>query len=165
LKNFKKLKLALGINGIIALICLGIFVVALITYTTTTSQTPVKQFYQGITSDSWNIYLNEQNCVRYLPGISPENVLPPSQPVDGETSTYAFKIVTDSYRVCAVDVRLSEEANSTLFSRFDIQALFWNTTATAWEVVPIFSGPTGDENSTSIDVFLHTGATPPRARV
>ena len=59
---------------------------------------PKQQLFKGETTASWFVYINQINVAGYLPGGSSEPTLNTS-----DTSTYAFKVETDSNKVCAVE--------------------------------------------------------------
>jgi hypothetical protein len=122
---------------------------ALVEYTATLTITPTEQFTIGTTTDSWTVYVNEVNQVRYLPGAS-------SQPTfdSGDTSTYAFSVVTDANKVCAVKIELTSAMNSSKFSNFDITVQYW--TGAAWADAILYNAATGSTTMTEIDGLTTT---------
>ena len=105
-RKILKLFASLGIKGVLCLICLFICLAsisfALVTYTSTVTITPTVQLSVGTTTASWTIYVNEVNQVQYMPGGASATTLN-----TGDTSTYAFEVVTDANKVCAVEVELT----------------------------------------------------------
>ena len=59
----------------------------------------------------------------------------------GDVSTYAFKVVTDADKVCAIKIELTSAINSSKFSKFEIRARYWD--GSAWSAVPISATPSG----------------------
>jgi hypothetical protein len=135
-RKFLKLFVSIGVKGALCLICLAAVGFALFTYTGSVVVTPVQQLSVGAASASWSIYVNEVNQVRYMPGGFSEPTLNPS-----DTSTYAFKVVTDSQKVCAVEVQLSSNVNAGEFSNFTITVL--SSTAGSWGQEPLYAAATG----------------------
>ena len=101
----RKLLRSLGVKGIICalclIVCLASVSVALVTYTGAVTLTPTVQLSVGTATVSWTIYQNDQNIVKYMPGDSAEATLNTA-----DSTTYAFKVVTDANRECAVEVEL-----------------------------------------------------------
>jgi len=118
--------------------------VAFVTYTGTVTITPAQQFTIGVTTDSWIIYVNDVNEVRYLPGGSTQPTFNAS-----DSDTYAFKVVTDADKVCAVKVELTSAMNSSKFSKFEITAEYWN--GSAWNVETLYDAATGSTTKSYID--------------
>jgi hypothetical protein len=138
--NKRKLLLKLFVSPtlkvVLCLICLVAVAFALVIYTGSVVITPVQQLTVGAPTASWNIYVNEVNQVRYMPGGFSEPTLSPT-----DTSTYAFKVVTDSYKVCAVEVQLSSAMNASEFSNFTITVL--SSTGGSWAQEPLYAAATG----------------------
>ncbi|MCW4009674.1 MAG: hypothetical protein NWF05_03520 [Candidatus Bathyarchaeota archaeon] len=136
MKFLTKKKFTLGVNGLLALACLITITIALVTYSVTSPMTPVKQFLVGATADSWNIYVNDVNSVRYLPGGDTAPTLS-----TGDSSTYAFKVETDANKVCAIAIQLTTAINSNKFSTFQIELKYWS--GSAWVDATLYAGATG----------------------
>jgi hypothetical protein len=145
--NKRKLKqfFSPAVKVALVLICLAAVAFALVIYTGSVVINPVEQLSVGASSSSWNIYVNEVNQVRYMPGGFAEPTLNPS-----DTSTYAFKVVTDSYKVCAVKVQLSSAMNASEFSNFEITVLS-STAGGAWAQEPLYAASTGATTKAYID--------------
>jgi intein-encoded DNA endonuclease-like protein len=80
--------------------------------------------------------VNDVNQVRYLPGGSAEPTLN-----TGESSTYAFKVVTDTNKVCAIKIELTSAVNGSKFSNFNITVR--SSTGGAWTDETLYAGATG----------------------
>ena len=134
----------LGLKGILVLVALTTIALAFVTYSATVQVNPIQQFTIGAASDSWTVYVNEVNQVRYLSGGS-------SQPTfnASDTDTYAFKVFTDANKVGAVKIELTEALNSSKFSNFDITAQYW--TGAAWADATLYDAATGSTPKSSID--------------
>lgn len=131
-------------KDVICLASLTIIALALITYRADVSVTPVQQFAIGATSDSWTVYVNDVDKVRYLPGGLAEpncSVLDPN--------TYAFKVVTDGNKFCAVKIELTSVVNSSKFSKFRITVKYW--TGASWADETLYQAPTGSITKSYID--------------
>jgi hypothetical protein len=157
-----KLFASLGIKGVICLICLFICLAsisfALVTYTSTVTITPTVQLSVGMTTASWTIYVNEVNQVQYMPGGASATTLN-----TGDTSTYAFEVVTDANKVCAVEVGLTTAMDPTKFSNFDITVLS-STADGSWGPETLYTAPTGSTTMASINgltqgaaAYIHQG--------
>jgi hypothetical protein len=144
---YGKLKVTLGLNGLLCIVVPVLVVVALVTYSATVSINPAHQFTVGSTSDSWAIFVNEINKIRYLPGGSTEPTLD-----TGNVSTYAFKVVTDTQKVCAVKMELTSAINSSKFSNFVITVKYW--TGAAWVDETLYDAPTGSTAKSYIDGLI-----------
>lgn len=140
---------ALGIKGILCLICLSVltFTFALVTYTETATINPIQQFTQGTTGASWNIYVNEVNQVKYLPGGVSESTLNVT-----DSNTYAFKVVTDGVKVCAVKIELTGAVDSSKFSNFQITVR--SSTGSAWSDETVYAAETGATTKPYIDGLI-----------
>ena len=151
--KFKKLGAVLGLKGILCIAALSIVVLALVSYTSTVTITPVKQLTLGAATDEWTIYINDVDQVRYLPGEgSPAGSTVPAAAPDGGSSTYAFNVTTDADRACAVNITLTTPvADLANFSKFEITVTFWNTTTTTWEAAILYDAPTGGSTKSYID--------------
>lgn len=140
---------SLGLKGIICLICLGVCLAsvsfALVTYTGSVAITPTMQLSVGTATVSWTIYQNEQNVEQYMPGGSSTSTLS-----TGDSTTYAFKVVTDANKECAVEVELTSAMDETKFSNFDITVLS-STAQGDWSAEPLYTTPTGTTTATSIN--------------
>ncbi|MEM3726682.1 MAG: hypothetical protein QXK98_07485 [Candidatus Bathyarchaeia archaeon] len=117
---------------------------ALVSYTANVYIIPTQQFTIGATSDSWTVYVNDVDRVRYLPGGFEQPTLNES-----DTGTYAFKVVTDSNQVCAVRIELTSEVNSSKFSKFQITVKYW--TGSAWANETLYQNATGSTTKDYID--------------
>lgn len=142
--KMRKIQLLLGLKGILSIACLTTIAVALVVYTASVTMTPRFQFTQGAATDSWDLYLNEVNQVRYLPGGSAAVA-----PVDSSLNTYAFKVVTDATKVCAVKIELTSEMDSNKFTNFDITVNYWD--GGAWAPAPLYASETGSTTITAIN--------------
>lgn len=149
---FKKLAAIVGLKGILCIASLTIVVLALVSYTATVTITPVKPFTQGATTDDWTIYVNDVDEVRYLPGEgTPAGSTVPASSPNGGSDTYAFKVDTDAGSSMAVNITLSSPMNNSEFSKFEITALFWNTTDSSWNDATLYDAPTGGSTKSYID--------------
>lgn len=153
--KFKKLGAVLGAKGILCIAALTIVALALVSYTSTVTITPVKQLTLGATTDDWTIYVNDVDQERYLPGEgTPAGSTVPATAPDGGSDTYAFNVTTDVGRSCAVNITLTSPlTNLQNFSKFQITVMFWNTTPSpaTWEAVTIYNAPTGGSEKSYID--------------
>lgn len=142
--KIRKIGAILGLKGLLALASLSTIALALVVYSASVTVTPTLQFTIGSSSDSWTIYVNEIDQARYLPGAF-------SQPVfdSGDSSTYAFRVVTDADKVCAVKIELTSAMDSGKFSNFDITVDYW--TGAAWTSVTLYDSATGITTITEID--------------
>ena len=68
----------------------------------------------------------------------------------GDTSTYAFEVVTDANKECAVEVELTSAMDASKFSNFDITVLS-STAGGTWSAEPLYTAPTGTTTMPSID--------------
>ena len=145
----KRISALLGLKGILSLSALATIALALVAYSAAVTVTPTQQFTIGKTSDSWTIYVNEVNQVRYLPGAD-------SQPTfsDVDTNTYAFKVVTDADKVCAVQIELTSVMDNAKFSNFDITVDYWDSDS--WETATLYNAATGSTTVTDIDGLTTT---------
>jgi hypothetical protein len=80
-----------------------------------------------------------------MPGGSSESTLNP-----GDTSTYAFEVVTDANKECAVEVELASAMDETVFSNFDITVLS-SASGGTWTAEPLYTTPTGTTTTPSIN--------------
>jgi len=135
--KMRKIRLLIGLKGILSIACLTTVALALVVYTASVTMTPQYQFSQGATADTWNLYLNEVDQVRYMPGGA---VAP--WPVDGDLASYAFKVVTDGNKVCAIAVRAAS-AVSAKFVKFDIRVKYWNIATDTWDYDQLYESATG----------------------
>lgn len=144
MKIRRKLLAILGVKGILSVASLTTIALALVVYTAALTVNPAQQFTIGATSDSWTVYVNDVNQARYFPGGF-------SQPTfdAGNTSTYAFKVVTDANKVCAVKIELTSAINSSKFSSFTITAQWW--IGTAWADATLYDAATGTTPKASIN--------------
>jgi hypothetical protein len=133
-------------------------VFALVTYNAQVTINPVKQFTIGATSDTWGVYVNDVDKLRYLPGGFTQPTLD-----QGNSSTYAFMVGTDANQVCAVKIELTQAVSSSKFSKFQITVKYWD--GSAWADAPLYAGPTGSSTKDYIDGltsgdagYIHQGA-------
>ena len=144
MKTHKKLVAILGLKGFLCLASMTMIALALVTYTATVTITPTQQFTIGATSDSWTVYVNDIDGVRYLPGASSEPTFD-----SGDSDTYAFNVVTDADKVCAVKIELTSAVDDTKFSNFEITAKYW--TGAAWDDETLYDAATGSTTISYID--------------
>lgn len=139
-----KLFVSLGVKGLLCIVCLAAVGFALVTYTNSVTISPKIQLSIGETTASWNIYVNEVDQVRYMPGGS-------SQPTlnTADSSTYSFKVTTDAYKVCAVKVELTTAMDVSLFSKFQITVL--SSTGDAWGAETLYAASTGATTKAYVD--------------
>jgi hypothetical protein len=140
MSKIRKIRALLGIKGLLAIASLTTIAMALVVYTAAVTITPTTQFTLGASTDSWNVYVNDVNQVRYLPGGS-------TPPVD--TSTYAFSLDTTN-RGCAVQIQLTAGMSSSLFSNFDITVMYW-LGGSGWTSAQLYDSATGGSGISSID--------------
>ena len=144
MKTHKKLVAILGLKGFLCLASMTMIALALVTYTATVTITPTQQFTIGATSDSWTVYVNDVDEVRYLPGATSEPTFD-----SGDSDTYAFTVVTDADKVCAVKIELTSAVDDTKFSKFEITAEYWD--GSAWSTEPLYNAATGSTTISYID--------------
>jgi len=113
-------------------------------YSAAVAVNSTQQFTIGASLDSWNVYINEVDEVRYLPGGYSAPTL-----AAGDTSTYAFRVVTDANKVCAVKIELTSAMDSGIFSNFDITVEYWADTA--WAAATLYDSNAGTTTITEID--------------
>jgi len=140
MNKIRKISALLGIKGLLAVASLTSIAIALVVYTASVTITPATQFTLGASSDSWNVYINDVNQVRYLPGGS-------TPPVD--TSTHAFLLNTQN-RGCAVQIELTAAISTSLFSNFDITVMYWQS-GSGWTSAQLCDSDTGGSPISSID--------------
>ena len=138
----KKLGALLGIKGVLAISSLATIALALVVYTASVTITPTTQFTLGASADSWSVYVNDVDEVRYLPGgdSAPSAI--------GDTSTYAFR-VNSLTRGCVVQIELTSAMSSSLFSKFEITVSYW--TGSGWAQATIYNAATGGSTISYID--------------
>jgi len=144
MKSLRKIRTILGVKGLLCLASLTMIALALVSYTASVTITPVKQFTIGAASDSWTVYVNDVDKVRYLPGGSSEPTFNASDP-----DTYAFNVATDANQVCAVKIELTSAVNSSKFSKFQIMVKYW--TGAAWADETLYDAPTGSTTKAYIN--------------
>ncbi len=148
-KTIRKIGAILGLKGILCLASLTAVALALVAYTVTVTVTPTQQLTVGATSASWTVYVNDEDEIRYLPGSgTPAGSSEPTFD-ESNSSTYAFKVVTDDSKVCAVKIRLTSAVDSSKFSKFQITAKQWN--GTAWVDETLYNATTGSGTKSYID--------------
>jgi hypothetical protein len=152
---FRKLRELLGVKGLLCLASLIVVALALVSYTATVTIAPTAQFTIGATTATWTIYVNDVDEIRYLPGTgTPSGSQQPGAPSDPDPNTFAFKVVTDSARVCAVNITLSSAVSSSKFSKFQITVMFWNSTSSAWQDETLYANATGSTTKAYIDGLI-----------
>ena len=140
----KKMGAFLGIKGVLSVASLMTIAVALVVYSAAVTINPTQQFTIGASSDTWSVYVNEVDEVRYLPGGDSEPTFD-----SGDTGTYAFRVVTDASKVCAVKIELTAAMDNSKFSEFNITASYW--TGAAWASATLYDSNTGSTTMTEID--------------
>lgn len=149
MKPISKLVKILGVKGFLCLAAMTMIALALVPYTATVTISQTQQFTVGATSASWTIYVNDVNQTRYLPGSgSPAGSEEPTFNAS-DSSTYAFKVVTDADKVCAVKIELTSAVNNSRFSKFEITAKYWNVSV--WENETLYNATTGSTTKSYID--------------
>lgn len=144
-----KLGAILGVKGFLCLASMTMIALSLTTYMATIYITPKQQFTVGATSASWTVYVNDVNETRYLPGSGgPAGSGEPTFNAS-DSSTHAFKVVTDEDYVCAVKIELISAMNSSKFSKFEITAKHWN--GSAWNDEPLYDAATGSNPKSYIN--------------
>jgi hypothetical protein len=144
--KMRKIRLLIGVKGILSIACLTTVALALVVYTASVTMTPKFQFSQGATADTWDLYLNEVDQVRYMPG----GVVAPSSPLETDPNSYAFEVVTDGNKVCAVAINIAE-AVSSKFVKFDVRVKYWDSVASAWLYAELFESATGSASKAWIN--------------
>ncbi len=149
MNRIRKLGAILGVKGLLCIASLIVVASALVTYTATVSISPANQFTIGATTASWTVYINDLNETRFLPssGIPAGSQEPTFNAAN--SSTYAFMVMTDPTRVCAVEIELTSPVNSSKFSNFKIMAKYWN--GTAWIDDILYDAATGSTSKSHID--------------
>lgn len=148
----RKLRVVLGVKGLLCLASLIVVALALVSYTATVTIIPATQFTIGATTATWTIYVNDLDQLRYLPGTgTPAGSQQPGPPSDSNPNTFAFKVVTDSDRVCAVNITLTSAVDGSKFSKFEIRVMWWNSTASAWQDETLYADPTGSTTKSFIN--------------
>jgi hypothetical protein len=142
--GIRKISLIIGIKGVLAVLSLISVALALVTYSASVTVTPTQQFTIGSSSDSWTVYVNEVDQVRYLPGAFSQPIFDPA-----DADSYAFRVVTDGDNVCAVKIELISPMDSAKFSNFDITIDYW--TGAAWVPAILYDSATGLTTITEID--------------
>ena len=140
----RKIGLILGLKGILAISSLITIAMALVIYSTSVTVMPIQQFTIGSTSDSWTIYVNEVDQVRYLPG----GFVPPTFD-QNDLETYSFRVLTDTEKSCAVKIELTSAIDGGKYSKFDITVDFW--TGASWASAIIYDSASGATSISEID--------------
>jgi hypothetical protein len=137
MNKIRKIRALLGIKGLLAIASLTSIAIALVVYTTAVTINPTSQFTLGTSADTWTVYVNEVNEVRYLPGAD-------TQPggTGGVPSAYAFR-ATGNGKACAVQIELTSAVDSTLFSNFEIRVLQWVPATNTWAAATLYDQATG----------------------
>jgi len=127
----KKVWAALGVKGVLAIASLIVVAsAALFSYSVPVTISPFQQLYQGATSGSWTIYVNEEDKVRYLPGGTSQPSLDPDN-----ATTYAFKVKTDSSMNCSIEIKLTAAMSGSKFSKFQITV--YSNSSGSWSGTPV----------------------------
>jgi hypothetical protein len=150
----RKLRAILGVKGFLCLLSLAMVVLALVAYTAQVTITPTQQFTIGATTQSWTIYINDVNQIRYLPGSgSPVgSTVPTTQPpTTADSTTFAFYLVTDASKGCSVNITLTSPVNSSKFSKFEIRAMRWVDGVSDWVSTDFYDQPSGGGTKSFID--------------
>ena len=149
MKAIRKLGAILGIKGLLCVASMTLIALSLTTYMATIYINPKQQLTLGAISASWTVYVNDVNETRYLPGSGgPAGSEEPTFNAS-DSSTYAFKVVTDEDYVCAVKIELTSAVNSSKFSKFEITAKHWN--GSAWNDEALYDAATGSSTKSSIN--------------
>jgi hypothetical protein len=144
MKIRKKLLAILGAKGLLSVASLITIALALVVYTVAVTVNPTQQFTIGASSASWTVYVNDVNQIRYLPGGSTEPTLN-----TGDSSTYAFKAVTDANKVCAIKIELTSAVDGSKFSNFNITVR--SSTGGAWADETVYAASTGSTTKSYIN--------------
>jgi hypothetical protein len=144
MRTIRRLRAMLGVKGFLCLASWIMIALALVSYTADVSIIPTQQFTLGATSDSWTVYVNDVDKVRYLPGGFGEPTFNAS-----DINTYAFKVVTDGNQVCAVKIELTSVVNSSKFSKFQITVKYWDNAV--WSNETLYQNPTNNTTKAYID--------------
>lgn len=145
-----KLSVALGIKGILIIVCLASVTTALVTYSTNITISPFVQLTQGHSTVSWEVIVNEVNQPRFIPG---DNAGYREVTLDtSNSSTYCFKVTTDAMKVCAVKIELGTAVSSSMFSQF--QMTVYSSSGGAWSSETIYSNSNGAVTKTYIDGLM-----------
>ncbi|NIQ05365.1 MAG: hypothetical protein GWO20_06450 [Candidatus Korarchaeota archaeon] len=148
----KKVAAVLGLKGVLCVASLTLVALALVSYTATLTITPVSPFTMGATTDSWTIYVNDVDEVRYLPGEgTPAGSTVPAMAPNGGANTYAFRVNTDAGASMAVNITLTSPVNNSEFSKFEITVLRYNSSTTQWDNATLYDAPTGGSTKSYID--------------
>jgi hypothetical protein len=142
MSKIRKIRALLGIKGLLAVASLTTVAIALVVYSASVTITPTTQFTLGASTDSWTVYVNDQNQVRYLPGGE-------TPPATGATGN-AFSLDTTN-RGCAVKIELTSAMDSLLFSNFDITVMYYDPGAPGWASAQLYDSETGGSAIGSID--------------
>jgi hypothetical protein len=142
MNKIRKIRALLGIKGLLAIASLTSIALALVVYTASVTITPTAQFTLGTSSNSWTVYINEVDQIRYLPGGD-------TLPATGAT-TNAFSLDTTN-RACAVQIELTSAMDSSRFSNFDITVMYYDADLPGWTSAQLYDSATGSGTLTSID--------------
>jgi len=141
MNKIRKIGALLGVKGVLSIAALSTIALALVVYSASVTIAPTVQFTLGASTASWTVYVNEVDQVRYLPGGN-------SAPLD--SSSYAFRVVTDANKASAVQIELTSAMDSGLFSNFDITVSYW-VAGTGWVSATLYDSATGGSSIGSID--------------
>jgi len=142
--NKRRIISLLSIKGIICIVFVIAVGIALVVFTASVTVNPARQISTGAITASWDIYVNEVNQARYLPGGFSEPTLN-----TGDPSPYASKVVTDSNRVCAVKIELTSAVDSSKFSNFNITVR--SSSGGAWSAETLYASASGATTKSYID--------------
>lgn len=144
------LRAMLGLKGIICLAALIVIVVAQLTYTATVNiNVGTTEFSQGKSTESWTIYPNDIDKFRYLPGAGTGGNATPTFNA-GDSNTWAFKATTDTVKGMAIKIELVDYTKTENFTKFEITAIWYNTTASAWESAQLYDGATSSAGTKAL---------------
>jgi hypothetical protein len=146
MSKIRKIRAVLGIKGLLAIASLTSIALALVVYTTAVTMTPTSQFTLGTNADAWTVYVNEVNEVRYLPG---GDTMPSG--AGGVPDAYAFRVVTDAAKTCAVQIELTSVVDSSLFSNFEIRVLQYITATNSWAAQTLYDSDVGGTSMSFIN--------------
>lgn len=115
--KIRKIGLLFGLKGILCIACLTTVALALVAYTATVTITRTQQFTIGVKTQAWEVYVNDVDQVRYLPGADTK---PPN-----DASPCAFSVKTTDNKDCAVKIELQTAMNPADFSKFQIRVYYY----------------------------------------
>ena len=151
MKLARGLGILLGVKGLLCFLSMTSVVLALVSYTADVTIDPMQQFTRGATTATWTVYVNDVDEYRYLPGSgTPAGSSKPTFD-SGDTSTYAFRVATDTAKVCAVKIELTSAVDNTKFSKFEITVERWDSGSSSWVSETLYTAATGSTTKSYID--------------